>query len=95
MLLWCHVTPHRIHTVCTLLTSIQSLLTDPNCASPANPEAAGQYLKDRSAYNKWVWNDEGRALMVRASPAGTHAGLQNWPILSPTSMRGTTGNDQS
>jgi ubiquitin-protein ligase len=29
-----------IHNVCTLLTSIQSLLTDPNPASPANPEAA-------------------------------------------------------
>ena len=28
-----------IHNVCTLLTSIQSLLTDPNPASPANPEA--------------------------------------------------------
>ena len=27
-----------IHNVCTLLTSIQSLLTDPNPASPANPE---------------------------------------------------------
>ena len=26
-----------IHNVCTLLTSIQSLLTDPNPASPANP----------------------------------------------------------
>ena len=30
-----------IHNVCTLLTSIQSLLTDPNPASPANPEAEG------------------------------------------------------
>lgn len=40
------------HNICTLLTSIQSLLTDPNCASPANPEAAQQYLKDRPAYNR-------------------------------------------
>jgi len=42
------------HNICTLLTSIQSLLTDPNCASPANPEAANAYLKDRPAYNKRV-----------------------------------------
>jgi ubiquitin-conjugating enzyme E2 A len=28
------------HNICSILTSIQSLLTDPNCASPANPEAA-------------------------------------------------------
>lgn len=42
------------HNICTLLTSIQSLLTDPNCASPANPEAAQMYLKDRPSYNKRV-----------------------------------------
>lgn len=41
-----------VHNVCTLLTSIQSLLTDPNCASPANPEAARLYQADRAAYNK-------------------------------------------
>lgn len=41
-----------IHNICTLLTSIQSLLTDPNCASPANPEAAKVYTEDRTAYNK-------------------------------------------
>ncbi len=43
-----------VHSVATLLTSIQSLLTDPNCASPANPEAAQLYLNDRPAYNKCV-----------------------------------------
>jgi ubiquitin-conjugating enzyme E2 A len=37
-----------------LLTSIQSLLTDPNCSSPANPEAARLYLNDRPAYKKRV-----------------------------------------
>ncbi|GAX78188.1 hypothetical protein CEUSTIGMA_g5630.t1 [Chlamydomonas eustigma] len=42
------------HNICTLLTSIQSLLTDPNCSSPANPEAANIYMKDRVAYNKRV-----------------------------------------
>lgn len=43
-----------IHSVATLLTSVQSLLTDPNCSSPANPEAAQLYLNDRPAYNKKV-----------------------------------------
>ncbi len=43
-----------IQTVSTLLTSIQSLFSDPNCASPANPEAAHQYLSDRVAYNRRV-----------------------------------------
>mmetsp|Transcript_4947 Transcript_4947/g.7690 ORF Transcript_4947/g.7690 Transcript_4947/m.7690 type:complete len:154 (+) Transcript_4947:209-670(+) len=42
------------YTVSTILTSIQSLLTDPNPASPANPEAAHLYTNDRTAYNKRV-----------------------------------------
>mmetsp|Transcript_14822 Transcript_14822/g.17903 ORF Transcript_14822/g.17903 Transcript_14822/m.17903 type:complete len:156 (+) Transcript_14822:297-764(+) len=42
------------HSVCTLLTSIRSLLCDPNPASPANPEAAQLYEKDRPAYNKKI-----------------------------------------
>ena len=37
------------HNVCTILTSIQSLLTDPNCASPANPDAAQLYTNNRWA----------------------------------------------
>jgi ubiquitin-conjugating enzyme E2 A len=43
-----------IHNVCTLLTSIQSLLTDPNPASPANPEAAQLFTVDESQYNRKV-----------------------------------------
>ena len=43
-----------IHNVCTLLTSIQSLLTDPNPASPANPEAAQLFQEDPSGYNRRV-----------------------------------------
>jgi ubiquitin-conjugating enzyme E2 A len=42
------------HNICTLLTSVQSLLTDPNCQSPANPEAAHVYNTDRQAYNRRV-----------------------------------------
>mmetsp|Transcript_28241 Transcript_28241/g.72002 ORF Transcript_28241/g.72002 Transcript_28241/m.72002 type:complete len:157 (-) Transcript_28241:513-983(-) len=42
------------HNICTILTSIQSLLTDPNTASPANADAAQMYAGDRTAYNKKV-----------------------------------------
>jgi len=43
-----------IYSVSTILTSIQSLLTDPNPASPANPEAAKLYENDRKSYNRRV-----------------------------------------
>mmetsp|Transcript_13435 Transcript_13435/g.24098 ORF Transcript_13435/g.24098 Transcript_13435/m.24098 type:complete len:158 (-) Transcript_13435:96-569(-) len=43
-----------IYTVTSILTSIQSLLTDPNPASPANPEAAQLLGSDIEAYNKRV-----------------------------------------
>jgi len=43
-----------IHTVSTILTSIQSLLTDPNPASPANPEAAKLWASDKKEYRKRV-----------------------------------------
>ena len=33
---------------------LQSLLTDPNPASPANPEAAQLYNNDRAAYHRRV-----------------------------------------
>ena len=43
-----------IHNVCTLLTSIQSLLTDPNPASPAQSEAYMLFTNDRADYDKTV-----------------------------------------
>jgi ubiquitin-conjugating enzyme E2 A len=43
-----------ILTVSLLLTSIQSLLTDPNTSSPANPEAARMLEKDYVQYKKIV-----------------------------------------
>lgn len=43
-----------IYTVSTILTSIQSLLTDPNPASPANPEAAKLWASDKKEYRKRV-----------------------------------------
>jgi ubiquitin-conjugating enzyme E2 A len=43
-----------IYTVASVLTSIQSLLTDPNPASPANPEAAKMFLEDKKGYRRKV-----------------------------------------
>jgi ubiquitin-conjugating enzyme E2 A len=42
------------YTVSSLLASVQSLLTDPNPNSPANPEAARYYEQDKKEYNKRV-----------------------------------------
>lgn len=48
-----------------ILTSIQSLLTDPNPASPANGEAARLYTENKREYDRRVrevveqsWKDE-------------------------------------
>jgi ubiquitin-conjugating enzyme E2 A len=43
-----------VQSVSTLLTSVQSLLTDPNCSSPANAEAARLFTADRREYNRRV-----------------------------------------
>jgi len=43
-----------IYTVANILISVQSMLTDPNCSSPANPEAAQLYTADRKEYNRRV-----------------------------------------
>jgi len=54
-----------VYTVGTILMSIQSLLTDPNPASPANPEAASLYESDKKEYRKRVRK------MVQKSLEGT------------------------
>jgi ubiquitin-conjugating enzyme E2 A len=43
-----------IYSVSSILIAIRSLLTDPNCASPANPEAAHLYQTDRKQYGRKV-----------------------------------------
>jgi ubiquitin-conjugating enzyme E2 A len=41
-----------VHSVCTILTSLQSLLADPNAHSPANPEAAALCASTREEEKK-------------------------------------------
>lgn len=43
-----------IYNVSAILTSIQSLLSDPNANSPANTEASKLYQEDRATYNHRV-----------------------------------------
>ena len=43
-----------VYSVASILMAIRSLLTDPNCASPANPEAAQLYQSDTKGYNRRV-----------------------------------------
>lgn len=43
-----------IYDVAAILVSLQSLLADPNCSSPANSEAAKLYMEDRREYNRRV-----------------------------------------
>lgn len=54
-----------IYDIAAILTSIQSLLTDPNPNSPANGEAAGLYKDNRREYDRRVqeiveqsWEDD-------------------------------------
>ena len=55
-----------IYDISAVLTSIQSLLSDPNPASPANAEASQLFERDRREYNQRVrqvveesWTDQG------------------------------------
>lgn len=41
-------------SISSLLMSVQSLLADPNCSSPANGAAAVMYSEHRNEYNKKV-----------------------------------------
>jgi len=45
-----------VFDISAILTSIQSLLCDPNPKSPANAEAARLYQENRRAYNRGVRN---------------------------------------
>lgn len=54
-----------IYDIAAILTSIQSLLTDPNPNSPANVEAAKLYQENRREYDRRVaeiveasWEDD-------------------------------------
>jgi ubiquitin-conjugating enzyme E2 A len=56
-----------IYDAAAILTSIQSLLSDPNPNSPANSEAAKLFVEDRREYNRRVkeaveatWKDDGQ-----------------------------------
>ncbi len=66
-----------IYDIAAILTSIQSLLSEPNTASPANAEASQLYDRDRREYNRrvkqvvedsWI-TEESRAAIAEAEAA--------------------------
>ena len=72
-----------IYDIAAILTSIQSLLSDPNPASPANSEASNLFERDRREYNRRVravvegsWLDDSSKEEVvgkEAAPSSTSA----------------------
>lgn len=68
-----------IYDIAAILTSIQSLLSDPNPASPANAEASTLYERDRREYNKrvrtvveasWMDDEDGMTMDADVSSSG-------------------------
>ncbi|EIW69876.1 hypothetical protein TREMEDRAFT_43536 [Tremella mesenterica DSM 1558] len=81
------------YDVGAILTSVQSLLNDPNAASPANVEAAQLFKENTKEYERrvkitveqsWVDNPEELEAEVEAS-ANVSAGSSTSPIPPPTS----------
>ena len=69
-----------IYDISAVLTSIQSLLSDPNPASPANAEASQLFERDRREYNKRVraiveesWIDDSSAIEASSAPDNSQA----------------------
>lgn len=85
-----------IYDIAAVLTSIQSLLSDPNPASPANAEASQLYERDRREYNKRVrvvveesWMEDGVMpddddLKSEDMPLGSGSGGGHLPSSSST-----------
>ena len=71
-----------IYDIAAILTSIQSLLSDPNPASPANAEASGLFERDRREYHRRVraiveqsWMDEGELPPEEGGGGGGGSGV--------------------
>ncbi len=63
-----------IYDISAILTSIQSLLSDPNPASPANAEASQLYERDRREYNKRVRDIVEESWIAAPDDAGKESG---------------------
>jgi ubiquitin-conjugating enzyme E2 A len=72
-----------IYTTSSILIALRSLLTDPNCASPANPEAAHMFQTDNKSYNRKVrratrWHRAHIALLL--TPEAQHSLAFHHPL---------------
>ncbi|EPR62497.1 putative ubiquitin conjugating enzyme E2 [Toxoplasma gondii TgCatPRC2] len=59
-----------MYDIAAVLTSIQSLLSDPNPQSPANPQAAKIFVENREEYDRLVLQCVEDSWSVPALPAG-------------------------
>eukprot|EP01057_Protomagalhaensia_wolfi_P001783 Protomagalhaensia_wolfi_Nauph_80__1782@NODE_210_length_3170_cov_76_220696_g158_i0_p3_GENE_NODE_210_length_3170_cov_76_220696_g158_i0NODE_210_length_3170_cov_76_220696_g158_i0_p3_ORF_typecomplete_len194_score12_42UQ_con/PF00179_26/3_4e54ProkE2_B/PF14461_6/5_1e07RWD/PF05773_22/0_028_NODE_210_length_3170_cov_76_220696_g158_i014382019 len=78
-----------IYDVCGILTSIRSLLTDPNPLSPANSEAARLYVENRREYNRRVQHcveDSLQASATKQAPPRSLPSHQQPPVAEPTEL---------
>jgi len=53
-----------IHSGILHYLTIESLLTDPNTSSPANPEAAALLKRDKKEYNRKIRNIAERSVVM-------------------------------
>ena len=84
------------HNICSILTSIQSLLTDPNCSSPANPEAAQVCTRLGGGWAGRGWGARGVPHASRLTPRQRRLWLACRPdaplvVTSPPSAAVHTG----
>jgi len=94
-----------IYDIAAVLTSIQSLLSDPNPASPANAEASQLYERDKREYNKRVravveasWMDEGVAEFeeeVQAAVSASHGAAIDAASSSSSSSSSASSSSSS
>lgn len=81
-----------IYDVSAVLTSVQSLLSDPNCTSPANNDAAKLFTDNRREYNRKVkevvqksWIDDSSAAETAEDDAPDASGGR--PSLLPSESK--------
>lgn len=91
-----------IYDVCAILTSIQSLLTDPNPNSPANQEAAQLFSENKREYLQHVqecvelsWMEDAQERAKDADQATRPTGNSDRPDKDVPSLKRVSGSSPS
>ncbi|XP_026193161.1 ubiquitin-conjugating enzyme E2 1 [Cyclospora cayetanensis] len=78
-----------IYDISAILTSIQSLLSDPNPSSPANQEAARLYAENRREYNRRVQQCAAESWKTADSPDAEAPRCASTSAPAPTEAEGS------